>query len=1547
MHVSLPRRYHRVGRSMRFLLWICFGLLAVVPWQAIRGQDQAEKPVVDQSADTKNWESEGDQAEQSVDQSPLDEKPKPIPSAAPKQVSQDPDPSLIVRGQDAPLQMSPIQISPGMQGPEVEDPGFLASDRITGRSGQALGSLFRIGGFTGPAIGRKNALFPLEYMPYSLVDNNLIFADVRGFKSSTDTFGMNLGGGYRRYIPQLDRIFGVNAFFDYDNTSGSTFRQVGFGAEWLGAMYDLRGNAYLPTGPSSQQTSLVNVDGTQNFVGHFLTVDRLHTFNNSLHGFDGEIGVPIPHPVAERHDVRVFGGGYWYESNLIQSFGGWKTRIQANVIPSVSLQLEVTHDQQFKTNVVFGGSWSYGGFKQSPGTPKSQYDRMTTPVIRNYNIIVGTAYQKDIGKVVDDPNTGNPYFFEFVNTNAVVPNFPLPFPTTGTGNGTFETPFTVFKDAQNAMNFSQPLPVPPDTLRGIIFVEGNSTFNNTIGPIVLQDNVRVLGGSAGVEHVVNTDGLNSNSALGTLLLLPKDPGTNKPQFNNTPADPITNASFTLGNYSEFSGFTVKNPAGIGIYAPGITGSSHYSTVRQTDVTGAGSNSVWLNGTQGRILFQGDNITSSGTTPADTFLVTGTVGSVIFTSDPLTAVNAPTLGTITNNDVTAAGTASYALDVQTTTATGNVSFLNSYPGQNAKTGILITDTGASGIQILNNNGYVAIGNATLTNNIGNALAVIGEVGTFSSSGALNITNSAANSILVTGLGATGKVLFPGTGANPFDVNITNPVGNGILLTGNAGTIAFSTGVSINNGNASNDIVYQGNTAANSTSFNNITINGGGTGILIGALAPPNTNGNFSVTGTTVITGTSGIGINIMNNPAASIVQFGTGSAGGGTTINTPGGIGINVMNNAGTVNFGSTTAINQPAFNAVGALPIFPAINIQGNNTLTSSVTFAYANIVGGNVPVLPLVANAQQYGVNIGDPANPLLYNKAPVTFNRLDITGLQNGVGLWVNHEGVPPIAATNGAPAVPGDGLNIISGHILTAGGEAAVEIRNSTINVTLNSVTAGPSVTTNLNYGINLLNDTSVVTTTLPQLNQFMFTLGALANASQTSGGVITGAKIAGINVVQNQANVPPLPNLVQTGAVSINSVTLQNNQIGLSATNLLQLSVNNADFTNNIGGGLGNVGTRPVAVPTDTGAGIDAVNIPRVDVEHSNFTFNGTLFQDHAIYLHATTPLVQPGISGVPLSNNGTATGGKYVWSINNNINQNNFVGGFIGAPFTGDVVLVSGPANQNLQYFAPPSGNPNLPVNILPVPLVFQFNNNLITVPNNNLGLVNNPIPSFGAVDVKWTGQIDPASSVANVVSSMSYNTVNLGGGDYAFAVQNQTAIYSTNFVIANNTVQANNGGNIGVFVNDLSQTNLTIDNNSFNFLTAPVNGNVTFADYGMSISVANTNGAGNFSQMDISYNKITMAQGPLNQGILFPTMAPPASITFNGNNIKITGAQPIFGQGIQFQVINGAPVVLHGSVNNIISVNNNGAGIVPRNWFDPIPSPSTQGQFIINGAFGP
>ena len=1474
MHVSLPRRFYSVRQAMPFVLWLGFGVLAVVPWRVLCGQDQPATSIVTPNADDSvpGWDAPAD--DEDVENPTHRDKSDQEGTAVPNRSGR----SLTFRGQNAPLEMSPLQISPQARGPEVEDPGFMESDLITGRSGQALGSLFRIGGFTGPAIGRKVSIFPIEWMPYSLVENNLFFGDLRAFKGATDTWGANFGGGYRRYIPALDRILGVNAFFDYDNTSGATFRQVGFGAEWLGSLFDLRGNAYLPTGPSAQQLSLVNVDGTQQFIGHNLFVNQQRTIANALHGFDGEIGVPLPGAMAQRHDVRVFGGGYWYEGAYIQSFGGWRTRVQANVIPSVALQLEVTHDQQFKTNVVFGGSWSYGGFKQSPDQPKTQYDRMTTPVIRNYNMIVGTAYVTDTGVEVINPVTNQPYFFEHVASYAPAG-----------GDGTVEHPFKVFADAQTA-------PLPAGTNRDIIFVHAGSVFTGV--NVNLQENVRVLGESSGVQHVVATTGQNSNSSLGNLLFLPHPTtgalaGT-RPLFQNAPGDGVT-----LASNSEFSGFNVLSPTGRGIVGDGITGSSLYDTVRQTNVSLSGLEGVVLNNTLGIVSFRGDTINDPSSN-STTFAVTGTKGTVLFTSDTL---GGTTPGVINNVN----GSGGQALLIDGTAARSTVDFTNS----------TVNDTTGNGIQISNDAGSVTLGNANVTNGLGIGLNIFNDSGLIVTDGTINISGSAGDSIVVQSLAAGGQVRFNGTGTTPFDVVVKNRQGRGIYLNNNAGNVVFSTGVEVdaagNLGPAA--IEYQG--SSGSASFNNIVINKdlvnnfSGAGILIGRLTDDNT-GSFIVNGNTVINNTFGIGIEVTDDK--SKVVFANALNAGTTTISQRNNIGIEVLANHGPVTFNGTTTINNE--NGVNT----PAIDIRQNTIVTDtagavlssgSVLFNTVNVEGAAGPP---AAGFGGVGVNIGG-VNLADANPAPVNFNLLNIGKIiptLNGTALFVDHEG-----QGTGTTAT---GLTIAAGTISAVGG-TAVDIRNSDITVKLTSVSSAPSLTVTPNFGINLVDDRVINQGTIPQLDSFMFQVSSPSTVavSQLTGGDIRGAAIAGVNLSQTVGG-----GLFQTGGVSLNNMTIQSNKIGIRATNLEQLNVFNSNISNNVG----NTGV-------DVGAGIDASNLPRVDIQSSQFTLNGTTILDHAIYLHANVPLLQP-----PASTLNNPTFGRYLWNISNNTNTGIFNAGFTGAAGTGDLVRIQGaaPGGGDLQY----SVN-TVPIQTFAVPLVFQFENNSMFVQQGLAAQVS-------GVAVNWTGQIDSTSSAAPLISSISNNSFILTGGDNGIAINNASTIYTTNFLINANTLSATGGGNNGLFVNNFSQTNLNIgtgtgNGNNFTFITPLQNVNGTFIDNGMNISVINS--TTNTSFINLANNTITMSGGPQNQGILFPNMQAPATVTFNNNTISIANAQPIIGQAIDFASISKPTVVLGGTVSNTVRINGSTSTVFQNAWFNRQPVNATTGQIIINGFPGP
>jgi hypothetical protein len=1453
MHVSLPRLFHHVSPTKPFLLWLGFGVLAVVPWQYLCGQEYPVTPIIEQQIDDPlaEWDRTNGAVEITTPP-PRDPVSQAITAKGNTDSKQLTSPSLIFRGQNAPLEMRPIQVDPRQSRPEMDDPGILQSDLISGRSGQAYGSLFRIGGFTGPAIGRNTAIFPLEWMPYSLIDNNLFFADLRGYKGSTDTWGANLGGGYRRYLPRFDRILGVNAFFDYDTTSGATFRQVGFGVESLGALYDVRANAYLPTGSSSQQLSLVNIDGTQQFVGHNLIVNQQKSIANALHGFDAEIGVPVPGTIPQRHDLRVFGGGYWYEGVDISAFGGWKTRIQANVIPSIALQLEVTHDQQFNTNVVFGGSWSYGGFKQSPDQPQTQYGRMTTPIIRNYNMIVGNTNKYNVGVEVINPATNQPYFIEHVDSQA-----------TTSGDGTVEHPFQVFADAQNS------------TPHDIIFVRANSVFDG-VG-VALEPNVRVLGEASTVQHLVATTDPNSNSGLGNSLLLPQPSGNtpnSRPMFLRAPGDGVI-----LANNSEFSGFLVgdirdstSGPAGRGIVGDGIQN----AVVRQTDVSFSGDQAVYLQNTSGTISFLGDVI-NDPLFDATTFQVVGTTGQVIFSSDPLTA----TAGVI--NNVQGAGGRS--LIVEQTQAGSSVNF----------TGSTVNDTNGNGILLRNNAGIVTLGNALVKNGLGIGLDIKDNTGLIGTNGLLQIDGSASDAIVISGLATGGQVSFNDP-TNPVGVSILNRAERGIYLNNNLGNVIFGTGVNVQAaGSVAKAAIEYQDSSGNVTFSNNVAISGGGPGFLIGHIEDNNPNfntGQFSVNGNTTITNPTGIGIQVTHDQSRVLFNAGLNST---TTINERGNIGIQILDDRGLVSFNGATTIANTAATPTNR----PAVDIRQNTAQTNSVFFNVLNVQGATGPAATGFGGV---GVNIGG-ANLADANTAPVTFSVLNVAAT-NGTALFVNREGQNSVA--------PASGLAIGQGTISSVGG-TAVDIRNSAINVNLTSVSSTASATLNPDYGIQLLNNNLISQSVTPALDNFMFTVGTTTSNSQTTGGTISGASIAAVNLNQTQTN------LIQTGAVSLNNMTIQANTMGIVANNLLQLNVSNSNFSNNIGTGLA----------VDQGTAIDAKNLLRVDISRSLFNLNGTTLSDHAIYLQATTPLAQP------VMVNSTPTNGRYLWNISNNTNQGGLIGGFTGRAGTGDLVLISGsaPGGGDLQV----TNNNTNPAQIYAVPLVFQFQNNSMLVQQQAAGLA-----------VNWTGQIDAASSVINLVSAISSNTINLTGQNDGISIKNATTQYTTNFAMNNNAITGTGGGNNGLYIENFGPSNLqigTFTGNIFDFTTPPQNLNGTSIDYGMNISMFNTTNTSSF--VNISNNTITMRGGPQNQGILFPSVQAPATFTFNNNLITITNAQPLVGQGIDFALVSKPSVVLRGNVSNTILINGNGPGITSQNWFNRQPANSTTGQLIINGFSGP
>ena len=581
-------------------------------------------------------------------------------------------------------------------GDAVED-GALFGDRYTGRSGEAFGALIRAGVSSGPAVGRETSIFPVELMPYAFADKWMFFSDFRGFRATSDNWGGSLGTGLRYHSERLDRIFGANVYYDYDNSSGALFRDVGFGLETLGKQWDMRANAYFPNATTQKLLSTTFVDGSQAFVDNRITYSQDRLVANALTGVDMEVAVPLPGRVMQRHDVRVAGGWYYYKGEEIAGFAGWKTRVQANLIANLQAQMEITSDSLFDTNVIFGATWTYGGFRQPEGEARTQFNRMTEQVRRNYNVAVGLTTVRDTGIVAVNPTTALPYFVEHVASYATGPAF----------NGTVTDPFLTVADAQANL-----------AIRDIIFVHADSVFNNT-GVELLEQGDRMLGEGDGVLHRVNV------ATLGSIPVPRATTGVERPLFANSPGDGVTLTSFpaiTTTQPTEFSGFRIGDEA---VLASGSTGHGIYGDgaknflITQTDINFSAGDGIRLENllnvaNPGPVVMRGVRINDPAA-DATALHVIGNVGGITYGDDPVSLAQ----GLIDN-------TGGRAVWIENTNLG---SFVN-------LTGTEITHTGVAGLtfqgilidnSVSNEGGIVTIDTTTINQSTSMGVEIIGGSG----------------------------------------------------------------------------------------------------------------------------------------------------------------------------------------------------------------------------------------------------------------------------------------------------------------------------------------------------------------------------------------------------------------------------------------------------------------------------------------------------------------------------------------------------------------------------------------------------------------------------------------------------------------------------------------------------------------------------------------------------------------------------------------------------------------------------------------------------
>lgn len=737
-------------------------------------------------------------------------------------------------------------------------PSGSASGTVVDSNRSGFGFTFRGGHVAGQTVGRNESASIIGLTPYATIGDGMLFGDSRLTYANDGGLAWSFGGGYRQYVTAWDAVIGGYGYFDKDNISGANFEQFSVGGEILAHGWEARGNYYSPSSTTSTQTGTRIDSSSASFSGNQVLFNRINTFAEALEGYDAEVGWLLPGDFAQRVDLRAFAGGYYYEGEGLDGFGGFSTRLQADLGDWLELGLKLTNDDVFETNVAFSAIVHFGGFESQEHTKRSAIQRMAEPVRRNLNIVTAVS-DVVVGGEVARATDGTALSIVHVNSNA------------GPGGlGTAENPFNSLLTG---------LAAPSD----VVFVHAGSRFDALPDNQVTLANDQSLFGEglipdpSGDRFVVNEVGLFG----GEDLILPASPTfasnmtLTRPELANALGDAVT-----LGNNSRFGGFVIENATGNGI----VANTRSDIVVRDTLISNVGGDGILLTNSINTASIIDTQIADS---TGAAFHVDGGAASIAYSSTS-TAID-PAYGAINN-------TSSEAVLIENTTG-GSVNM----------TGATIDDTGAGGVVIRNSAGDAVIDNANIVNAVGNGISVTNSSGQYffrdTIRNATRVENATGASVFIDSLADTGRVSFE-------NLNIVTPQGGGIDINNLAGQFNFSQDLTIGAaapGSTAPFISVDGSVAGAAVAFSgDINIQGGVAPALSGGngieLINNAAGSTFTATGFTGITAVGGAGVLIRDDD--SNIQF------NGMAIQHPGASGISINNATGNVVFGGATSVLQ-------------------------------------------------------------------------------------------------------------------------------------------------------------------------------------------------------------------------------------------------------------------------------------------------------------------------------------------------------------------------------------------------------------------------------------------------------------------------------------------------------------------------------------------------------------------------------------------------------------------------------------------------------------
>lgn len=278
---------------------------------------------------------------------------------------------------------------------------------------------------------RINARIPNWLVPNTTVISMDLSASLSG--GGDDLY--NYGVVYRQYDEQRNRVWGINAFGDFDNTTSlSDYSRFGIGLESLGRYLDFIFNAYIVTGADTFLSSRTVLPDLA-LRGNNVVRSYRETRENAYSGFDAKIGGPLPW--LGRRGINGYVGTYYLASDFGAADAlGVSAEVQVLATESFQVNAYYTNDEVFGTNSWVSLAYTIPNTRERQILrPRRVRDRMTDPV-RRTNTIHSKTETLTATEAVINAKTGSPWTIFYVDPNAAT-----------AGAGTVESPYMTLEAA--------------------------------------------------------------------------------------------------------------------------------------------------------------------------------------------------------------------------------------------------------------------------------------------------------------------------------------------------------------------------------------------------------------------------------------------------------------------------------------------------------------------------------------------------------------------------------------------------------------------------------------------------------------------------------------------------------------------------------------------------------------------------------------------------------------------------------------------------------------------------------------------------------------------------------------------------------------------------------------------------------------------------------------------------------------------------------------------------------------------------------------------